>query len=206
MVLLLSQCIYCLVCIQFLVVYCLCYCYVWIAFFLDYLLTLSTPPCIHCNMNSVLLLLNCNIQFSWVCIAWSEITFSIKGRYLPPKLFSMGIFTYTRVIFLITLYKKICIYVVFHVKYLHVTSYFTKETAIHCYHKHFISINKSHVYTAKVEQKLHLTWHLHLFSLFTLLKGIVQPKMNIWCLSAYPKGIQDVGDFVSSVEHKQFFF
>ncbi len=26
--------------------------------------------------------------------------------------------------------------------------------------------------------------------------------MKIWCLSAYPKGIQDVGDFVSSVEHK----
>ncbi len=29
--------------------------------------------------------------------------------------------------------------------------------------------------------------------------------MKIWCLSAYPKGIQDVGDFVSSVEHKQRF-
>ncbi len=37
------------------------------------------------------------------------------------------------------------------------------------------------------------------------IKGIVHPKMNIWCLSAYPKGIQDVGDFVSSVEHKQRF-
>ncbi len=35
-------------------------------------------------------------------------------------------------------------------------------------------------------------------------KGIVHPKMKIWCLSAYPKGIQDVGDFVSSVEHKDF--
>ncbi len=34
------------------------------------------------------------------------------------------------------------------------------------------------------------------------IKGIVHPKMQIWCLSAYPKGIQDVGDFVSSVEHK----
>ncbi len=31
-------------------------------------------------------------------------------------------------------------------------------------------------------------------------KGIVHPKMKMWCLSAYPKGIQDVGDFVSSVE------
>ncbi len=29
--------------------------------------------------------------------------------------------------------------------------------------------------------------------------------MKIWCLSAYPKDIQDVGDFVSSVEHKQKF-
>ncbi len=37
------------------------------------------------------------------------------------------------------------------------------------------------------------------------LKGIVHPKMKMWCLSAYPKGIQDVGDFVSSVEHKQRF-
>ncbi len=34
-------------------------------------------------------------------------------------------------------------------------------------------------------------------------KGIVHPKMKIWCLSAYPQGIQDVGDFVSSVEHKR---
>ncbi len=34
-------------------------------------------------------------------------------------------------------------------------------------------------------------------------KGIVHPKMKIWCLSAYPKGIQDVG--VSSVEHKRRF-
>ncbi len=38
--------------------------------------------------------------------------------------------------------------------------------------------------------------------LFFLLKGIVHPKMKFWCLSAYPQGIQDVGDFVSSVEHK----
>ncbi len=29
--------------------------------------------------------------------------------------------------------------------------------------------------------------------------------MKIWCLSAYPKGIQDEGDLVSSVEHKQRF-
>ncbi len=32
--------------------------------------------------------------------------------------------------------------------------------------------------------------------------GIVHPKMKSWCLSAYPQGIQDVGNFVSSVEHK----
>ncbi len=29
--------------------------------------------------------------------------------------------------------------------------------------------------------------------------------MNIWCLSTYHQGIQDVGDFVSSVEHKRRF-
>ncbi len=29
--------------------------------------------------------------------------------------------------------------------------------------------------------------------------------MKMWCLSVYPQGIQDVGDFVSSVEHKQRF-
>ncbi len=125
-------------------------------------------------------------------------TFSIKGQYLPPKLFSMGIFTYTSVIFLNIYIYIYCLYV----KYLHLTSYFTKQKSIQCYHKHFISINKSHVYTAKVEQKLHLTLYLCLFRLFTLLKGIVHPKMKIWCLSAYHKGIQDVGDFVSSVEHK----
>ncbi len=39
--------------------------------------------------------------------------------------------------------------------------------------------------------------------IFLLFKGIVHPKMKIWCLSAYPQGIQDVGNFVSSVEHKQ---
>ncbi len=29
-----------------------------------------------------------------------------------------------------------------------------------------------------------------------LFKGIVQPKIKIWCVSAYPKGIQDVSDFL----------
>ncbi len=38
-----------------------------------------------------------------------------------------------------------------------------------------------------------------------VIKGIVHPKMKIWCLSAYPQGIQDVGDFVYSVEHKRRF-
>ncbi len=37
------------------------------------------------------------------------------------------------------------------------------------------------------------------------IKGIVHPKMKIWCLSVYPKGIQDVSNFVSSVEHKHRF-
>ncbi len=36
------------------------------------------------------------------------------------------------------------------------------------------------------------------------LKGIVHSKM-IWLLSANLQGFQDVGDFVSSVEHKQRF-
>ncbi len=31
---------------------------------------------------------------------------------------------------------------------------------------------------------------------------LMSPKMKIGCLSAYPQGIQDVGDF-TSVEHKQ---
>ncbi len=38
------------------------------------------------------------------------------------------------------------------------------------------------------------------------IKGIVHSNIYIWCLSAYPKDIQDVGDFVSSVEHKWRFF
>ncbi len=36
-------------------------------------------------------------------------------------------------------------------------------------------------------------------------KGIVHPKMKI-CLSAYPQSIQDVDEFVSSVEHKTKIF
>ncbi len=36
-------------------------------------------------------------------------------------------------------------------------------------------------------------------------KGMIHPKMKMWCLSAYPQDIQDVGDLVSSVEHKQRF-
>ncbi len=43
------------------------------------------------------------------------------------------------------------------------------------------------------------------YSYYVGLKGIVHPKMKMWCLSAYPQDIQDVGDFVSSVEHKQRF-
>ncbi len=34
----------------------------------------------------------------------------------------------------------------------------------------------------------------------TLLKGIVHFEIKIWYLSAYPKGIQDVGVFFSSVD------
>ncbi len=32
------------------------------------------------------------------------------------------------------------------------------------------------------------------------IKGIVHFEIKIWCLSAYPKGIQDVGVFFSSVD------
>ncbi len=35
-----------------------------------------------------------------------------------------------------------------------------------------------------------------------ILKGIVHPKMKMWCLSAYRQGIQDVNDFVSSVKDR----
>ncbi len=38
-----------------------------------------------------------------------------------------------------------------------------------------------------------------------LIKGIFHPKIIIRFLSAYLQGIQDVGDVVSSVEHKLIF-
>ncbi len=34
---------------------------------------------------------------------------------------------------------------------------------------------------------------------------MVHSKMKMWCLSAYLQGIQDVGDFVTLVEHKRRF-
>ncbi len=34
---------------------------------------------------------------------------------------------------------------------------------------------------------------------------IIHPKIWIGCLSAYPQGIQDVGDIVSSVEQNKDF-
>ncbi len=47
-------------------------------------------------------------------------------------------------------------------------------------------------------------WVMELFTQpICFIKGIVHPKMKMWYLSAYPQGIQDVGDFVSSVEHKR---
>ncbi len=48
------------------------------------------------------------------------------------------------------------------------------------------------------------TQHLPLTRVI-IIKGIFHPEMNIWCFSAYPQGIQDVADFVSSVEHKRRF-
>ncbi len=38
------------------------------------------------------------------------------------------------------------------------------------------------------------------------LKGIVHFEIKIWYLSAYPKGIQDVGVFFSSVDPILMFF
>ncbi len=46
--------------------------------------------------------------------------------------------------------------------------------------------------------------YLHIASisivLYLILKGIVHFEIKIWYLSAYPKGIQDVGVFFSSVD------
>ncbi len=39
-----------------------------------------------------------------------------------------------------------------------------------------------------------------------ILKGIVHFEIKIWYLSAYPKGIQDVGVFFSSVDPILMFF
>ncbi len=40
----------------------------------------------------------------------------------------------------------------------------------------------------------------HIFKTLNTLKGIVHFEIKIWYLSAYPKGIQDVGVFFSSVD------
>ncbi len=44
------------------------------------------------------------------------------------------------------------------------------------------------------------TTEQHFLSAFSYLKGIVHFEIKIWYLSAYPKGIQDVGVFFSSVD------
>ncbi len=41
---------------------------------------------------------------------------------------------------------------------------------------------------------------LQLFSYLFIFKGIVHFEIKIWYVSAYPKGIQDVGVFFSSVD------
>ncbi len=41
---------------------------------------------------------------------------------------------------------------------------------------------------------------LHLFYYCNQVKGIVHFEIKMWYLSAYPKGIQDVGVFFSSVD------
>ncbi len=40
----------------------------------------------------------------------------------------------------------------------------------------------------------------HILNFVIILKGIVHFEIKIWYLSAYPKGIQDVGVFFSSVD------
>ncbi len=52
---------------------------------------------------------------------------------------------------------------------------------------------------------LYMYMNVCIYVTFLDIKGLVLPKMKMWCLSVYPQGIQDVGDFVSSVEHKKRF-
>ncbi len=59
----------------------------------------------------------------------------------------------------------------------------------------------------KATSKYPCKWVIKLFTQpICFMKGIVQSKIQIWCLSAYTKGILYVGDFVSSVEHKLRFW
>ncbi len=57
----------------------------------------------------------------------------------------------------------------------------------------------------KVQNNLHMANVFITFVFTYLLKGIVHPppQKKATCLSAYPQGFQDAGDFIYSVEHKQ---
>ncbi len=51
---------------------------------------------------------------------------------------------------------------------------------------------------AHIKKNIHIVFLLHKQSSF--IKGIVHFEIKIWYLSAYPKGIEDVGVFFSSVD------
>ncbi len=60
--------------------------------------------------------------------------------------------------------------------------------------------HESHFYTGSTHEKNKKPCQAILVSNISLLKGIVHFEIKIWYLSAYPKGIQDVGVFFSSVD------
>ncbi len=47
---------------------------------------------------------------------------------------------------------------------------------------------------------IHVRNYVFYYVCFEVVKGIVHFEIKIWYLSAYPKGIQDVGVFFSSVD------
>ncbi len=67
------------------------------------------------------------------------------------------------------------------------------QTVIHCSHSavHDGEWGESREVSPEVHDHLHCFEHV---------KGIVHFEIKIWYLSAYPKGIQDVGVFFSSVD------
>ncbi len=61
--------------------------------------------------------------------------------------------------------------------------------------------NEQHkIYNTKIIESAKLIEQL----ITIFLKGIIHQKMKMWCVSAYRKGIQDVGDFFSRTQTKIF--